>query len=46
MVLSEPKGFLNTIANFFVGTSFANNNSLNKDPTILLIDEADVFFNK
>ena len=46
MVLSEPKGFFNKIADFFTGTTFFNNNEIQKNPTILLIDEADVFFNK
>lgn len=46
MVHSEPKGFLNKLADLFIGTSFVNNNKMKKHPTILLIDEADVFFNK
>jgi hypothetical protein len=45
MIMKSPKEWYNKIANFFFGTNFSKKStSIAITPTILLIDEADVFF--
>ena len=42
MILHKPEGFFNKLFSFFGGVDFKKDSS--DSPTILLIDEADVFF--
>jgi len=45
MIMRSPNNWFNKISKFFLGTTFVKNKaSISRTPTILLVDEADVFF--
>ena len=48
MVVERPTGIFNRLTNFFGVNTVAfdaENNKITDNPTVLVIDEADVFFN-